>query len=158
MAINATFQFPPAELPSLRESLVDKLYGENPTIDTLYNLTPWSWLLDWFTGFGEYVNIIERINTDPSLINYGYITYASRGILRGDATLSWIDSDTRYYRPDVSHTYTTKRTVGASSQYEFSFQKRVNMSDLGVASTLVEPSLNSFQSSILGALLAQRIR
>lgn len=155
-AVNATFEFPPAEVPILREELTARLYGIEPSIKAIYDLIPWSWLIDWFTGFGSYLNIIESINGDPSLINYGFVTYKSVGTVRTQFINKWSDTDYREFRPAAPVTITYKRQLVREYEFVSSFQRRVSVGTLGVASALEQVNLSSFQSLIIGALLAQR--
>lgn len=49
------------------------LYGIEPTPSALYNLTPWSWLLDWFTNTGDVLENVSLYLQDPMLLRWGYV-------------------------------------------------------------------------------------
>lgn len=49
------------------------LYGVLPTPDAIYNLIPWTWLIDWFVNLGDVVNNISLMASDGLVMRYGYI-------------------------------------------------------------------------------------
>lgn len=49
------------------------LYGWKPSPSGVYNLTAWSWLLDWFTNTGDVVDNISLYLEDPFLTRWAYI-------------------------------------------------------------------------------------
>lgn len=52
---------------------MDRLYGLQPGIDTMYQLTPWSWLVDYFTNLGDVVENINSFTQDGLVMPYAYI-------------------------------------------------------------------------------------
>jgi len=77
--INAGLRFPAIALPELQRKLMRQAWGLYPDPEDVYNLVPWTWLADWFTGLGDYVEAFDIINRDPSIINWGFITGISSG-------------------------------------------------------------------------------
>lgn len=65
--------------------MADKLLGLSLTPETLWNLAPWSWAVDWFSNTGDVVSNISDWTTDGLVMQYGYmmentierVTYAS---------------------------------------------------------------------------------
>jgi len=51
----------------------DKLLGLNLSPDTLWNLAPWSWAVDWFSSTGDVISNITDLGTDGLVMQYGYI-------------------------------------------------------------------------------------
>lgn len=51
----------------------EHLLGANPDIADLYNLAPWSWLLDWFTNIGDVINNVKMFTSDGLIMRWGYI-------------------------------------------------------------------------------------
>lgn len=51
----------------------DKLLGLELTPETLWNLAPWSWAIDWFTNVGDVLSNISAFNFDHLVMKYGYI-------------------------------------------------------------------------------------
>lgn len=157
MAVNAIFEFPPIESPIFNSELYARLIGIEPSIKALYDLTPWTWLTDWFTGFGSYLNVIEQINTDPSLINYGYITYASKGVISSQYSYKTDSYEDRWYHPSSADHTTAVTNYNQYGTFDYDYQKRIDLSELGVRTTGKMDSLSPFQTLIISALLAQRI-
>jgi len=63
-----------SSLDNLRRK-ADRLYGLNPDIETLWNLAPWSWALDWFTNAGDVIHNINAFKTQGLVMRYGYVMY-----------------------------------------------------------------------------------
>jgi len=157
LVINATFDFPPINPPAMRwDHFADRI-GAIPRVTDLYNLVPWTWLVDWFTGLGNYVECIDNIAHDDSLINWGMITCSTKGKLvstwrsksdlRSRTRVDYVVVEDHIDR--VQHTHT--------STLNFECQTRSDVAQiLGVKQTSVPSTLSSYQKSILGALLAQR--
>nr|QDH90871.1 MAG: hypothetical protein H4Bulk46242_000005 [Leviviridae sp.] len=55
------------------ESQIQQLLGVQPTPETLWNLAPWSWAIDWFSSAGDVVSNISDWATDGLVMRYGYI-------------------------------------------------------------------------------------
>jgi hypothetical protein len=156
MVINLTFDFPKIEIPKFQNKLYLQKLGVYPSFTDLYNLTPWTWLLDWFTGLGNYVSAIDIINTDPSLINWGFITCVSKG-----ETSSIRSSKSDRFYSDRSNGVLTEYTNVVSnvhtSKLFYTYQLRKAIGATYGVKTLAEPtSLTLYQQSILGAILAAR--
>jgi len=71
-----------------------KLFGLEPTPETLWNLAPWSWAVDWITSAGDVVSNISDWSTDGLVMRYGYLmehasavdTYYWRGSIKYGAS------------------------------------------------------------------------
>lgn len=68
----------PSQTDSWRRALgfgseADKLYGLalSPTI--LWELTPWSWAVDWFTNAGHVINNVTNFELAGQIMRYGYM-------------------------------------------------------------------------------------
>lgn len=154
---NYTVEFPKLEVPTLRKNISRKLWGLEPTLVDLYNLTPWSWLIDWFTGLGNYLQAIEDINSDPNLVNDAWISYISK------CNVSCAVTQELTYRYTDRHAiskkgvqYNKKLIAPSNTDFVYSFHKRVNVSGIGVSTVNGLQNLSDSQSLILGALFAQR--
>jgi hypothetical protein len=55
-----------------------KLYGITPTPETVWNLTPWSWAVDWFSNVGSVLSNISDWAIDGLVMRHGYIMEHSR--------------------------------------------------------------------------------
>lgn len=63
---------------SFRKSLgfgseADAIFGLNLTPDVLWNLTPWSWAVDWFTNAGDVIHNVSSFATAGLVMRYGYM-------------------------------------------------------------------------------------
>lgn len=52
---------------------LDYLYGFKPGIDTAWELTPWSWLVDWQTNVGDVLKNVNAFQSDGLVMPYGYV-------------------------------------------------------------------------------------
>lgn len=50
-----------------------KLYGITLDPEVVWNLTPWSWLVDWHGGIGSSISNLSDLATDALVMRYGYI-------------------------------------------------------------------------------------
>jgi hypothetical protein len=58
----------------LRNSrIADKLLGLDLTPELIWNLTPWSWAVDWFANAGDVLSNVSDMATDGLVMRYGYI-------------------------------------------------------------------------------------
>jgi hypothetical protein len=51
----------------------DKLFGTELTPTLLWELTPWSWAVDWFSNAGEVINNVTLFGQQGLVMRYGYI-------------------------------------------------------------------------------------
>jgi hypothetical protein len=51
----------------------DKLYGLTLSPDVLWNLTPWSWAVDWFTNTGDLIHNVTNFAMAGLVMRYGYM-------------------------------------------------------------------------------------
>lgn len=51
----------------------DKLFGISLTPDVLWELTPWSWAIDWFSNTGDVLSNLSDAVTQGLVMHYGYI-------------------------------------------------------------------------------------
>ncbi|DAD51265.1 TPA_asm: maturation protein [ssRNA phage Zoerhiza.4_9] len=50
----------------------EHLFGLSLTPDVLWELTPWSWAVDWFSNAGEVINNVTNFGTAGLVMRYGY--------------------------------------------------------------------------------------
>lgn len=153
MVVNTTFEFPGVDMPNFRKSEFIRQLGVVPSPTDLYNLVPWTWLVDWFTGLGNYVEVIDSINQDRELINWGLITCVSKGSL-----VSTLHSQAHNYQ---THAYggtgvTEDIKIPHNHQSTLSFLSmlRRDVSGMLNVNTTADPlTLSAYQQSILGSIL-----
>jgi len=85
------------------DQLANKLLGTRITPSVLWEITPWSWLVDWQLHVGEFLSRLEMLSNDSLVWRYGYVmrhttasrTYSTVGPVIGKFTgqdlgvLSW---------------------------------------------------------------------
>lgn len=57
------------------EQEANYLLGTRLTPELLWELAPWSWLVDWFSTVGLLVGNAERLSTDGLVLRYGYLLH-----------------------------------------------------------------------------------
>lgn len=58
---------------SLFEEKANLLLGTRLDPEILWNLAPWTWLLDWFINFGDVVSNASALLSDDLVMQYGYL-------------------------------------------------------------------------------------
>jgi len=51
----------------------DSLFGTTLDPDTIWELTPWSWAIDWFTNAGDVISNLQDFVDGGLVMHYGYI-------------------------------------------------------------------------------------
>jgi len=162
VAINAILKLPYVDIPSAqRLNLILRQLGADPSPVDIFNLVPWTWLADWFTGVGDYLQAIEAISYDQSLINYGLITFKSRG--KSTFTFNGIsaqNTDSSSYSPPIPPVYKeniSRFTAERSAEFSFKYQRRKDVMPylVDVKNSSDETRLSPYQLSIITALAAK---
>jgi len=121
-------------IPS-RKELELRLRGFEFTPSTVWELIPWSWLIDWFSNVGDVIHNLSREVADEQHTTYAYIQKHTR------RDYKWSGCD-GYYRPSVIRQFDTK--------------VREATHPFGLA--LDRDSLTGSQKLIIAALADQKIR
>lgn len=111
------------------------LYGIRISPEVAYNLTPWSWALDWVSNTGDLVSNISSFSQDGLVMAYGYVqchTVSETTVtVRGGA-----------FKGGIANEYITR--------YGFESKARVKATPFGFG---LNPALfSNRQWSIIGAL------
>jgi hypothetical protein len=112
------------------------LLGLDVSPATLYELMPWSWLIDWFTNLGSVVSNLTNDQSDHLVADYAYVT--------GKYT-SYVDT---IIQPKLANCPNENVVIQGSSQTEV--LKRINATPYGFGLTFQD--LSPKQLGILGAL------
>jgi len=156
VACNATFDFPDVKVPTIRNELWYELMGVKPTPSDVYELVPWSWLVDWFSGAGAYINLIDTMSRDPSLVNYGFITYVSKGNVSYNNVTRLTDTWGRTILGHGSSSYDTIHDQNSVADLNYRYQKRSDITSIGGTKAVTKSStLSATQLAIVGALLSK---
>nr|QDH88076.1 MAG: hypothetical protein H4Bulk46663_000001 [Leviviridae sp.] len=126
------------------------LFGALPTPELLWEVMPWSWLIDWFSNVGDVVSNISPNAVDNLTLRYSFIM---KSVETKTVTTSHVSHSARnvpgQYWPAVNHAFRTTQTVvqkareGGGNPYGLNVQL---------------PSLSAYQLSILAALGISRSR
>lgn len=65
------------------------LYGGNITPSTVWELTPWSWLTDWFVNVGEVLSNFSENAVENLVADYAFCMIHSRTTTTNSSTGSW---------------------------------------------------------------------
>lgn len=69
------------------EEQANHLLGTRITASTVWELTPWSWLFDWFSDASSFISNVDLLSSDSTVLKYGYVMHSS------SATRSYVRSD-----------------------------------------------------------------
>lgn len=133
---NATLRLLDGDMYALARSLV---YGHQPDWSTVWELMPWSWLIDWFTTAGDFF-AANRNHLHLRLDDVSVMTYRSARPLRAYGTTNPHGARFRVANADVA--YHKQRRWGWNVP----------------TVTAKEPFLSLKQWSILSALAVMRHR
>jgi hypothetical protein len=95
-----------------------KLYGLTLTPETVYNLSPWSWALDWFSNTGDVVTNWTNWAIDGQVLWYGYIMEH----VKSSYTYTWTGGTLfrdRSIRPSTITTVTETKVRRKATPYGF---------------------------------------
>jgi hypothetical protein len=94
---------------------LDRLYGLRPGVDTLYQLTPWSWLVDYFSNLGDNIENLNARIADGLVMPYAYVM--SETTVRTTTSLDFGVWNGSVFQPERlvdTVTTTSKKRLGAS--------------------------------------------
>lgn len=155
-AINSRIELPHVDVPKLREILYQELLGADIRPSDIYNLVPWTWLIDWFGGLGDYVSCLETLYNDPSLINYGFLSYVSTGEIKSELKLKADGSKATAITGNPTVTETVKYRPNRDASFFFKYHLRRSVASLdGVKIVSDLSSLSGSQKAIVTALLTK---
>lgn len=60
------------------EEKANHLLGTRITPELVWELTPWSWLVDWFANVGNFLTNVDMLSNDASVLRYGYVMHYQR--------------------------------------------------------------------------------
>jgi len=127
------------------------LFGALPTPELLWEVLPWSWLIDWFSNVGDVISNMSTNAVDNLVQNYAYT-------MKHVTTQVVLTSDS--YHPSSSPgsaAHWPERSVHATSTYTVETKLRDGTGNpFGLNVKL--SSLSTYQLSILAALGISRSR
>jgi hypothetical protein len=116
----------------------DHILGTKPTFERIWQLIPFSWLIDWVLDVQSSLALYERIQDESLVINYGYVLGSTQREVVQDSKLT--------YKIGKKSSFSQVRSV-----YTSSVKERWRANPFGfTAPSSVE--LNPLRMAILGAV------
>ncbi len=150
LSLQTTARFNTGARPSLTNNqhldrIID-LAGLELTPEVIWELTPWSWLIDWFLSIGTVLGNLSTLGVSNTILNYAYSTVRleTKGSIWAKPQI--ITSGTGVY--STSGNFLTS--------YEIDHKVRIAASPFGFG--MSAGSLSASQWAILGALGLSRSR
>lgn len=130
-----------------KRSMYRRIMGGRLTPDMVYNIMPWSWLIDYFTDLGQFMKAISPGVADLLICDYAYLMREK----------TWTESTEARMRYGVRKVGNTVQSGLLSSTLETkrTLKMRVAASPFGFG--IKNESLNPKQVAILGALGLSRL-
>ena len=130
-----------------RRRLMAKLFGAEPDLNTLWQLAPWSWAVDWFSNAGLFVKNLQRLHDYGTVLRYGYVmetttvtdTFTPTGPY-SNVGPGVISAPYPYVAPVILRTTTKKRIAASPFGFGLDFE-----------------GFDTFQKAILTALGITRV-
>jgi hypothetical protein len=159
VCVNCNVDFPELRGPNAKFgefSLTQRIGGSILTINDIYQLIPWTWLGDWFVSTSDYLEAIETVNADDSIVNYAFASYKATGYSKTEYNATVTCS-----RNDNVDGHNTDRSFILPIQHAsicgFTYEKRKNLAtSLDVRPSWDLTKFSGAQLSILSALAAAR--
>ena len=133
-----------------RMRLTAKLLGAQPDLNTVWQLAPWSWAVDWFVNAGTFVKNLQSLISYGTVLRYGYVmetTTITDTFYAGDRINVIDPAGTFYYPPPYpACTPITLRTT---------VKKRIQANPFGFG--LTWDGLSTTQKAIAAALGITRV-
>lgn len=122
----------------LYSDLANSLLGASITPEVVWNVTPWSWLIDWFTDTGTFFSNVSALQSDHQVLRYAYIMCKTTDVWTKSVEGIPVRPGSNFPAGGVASTYTTvTKQRRQATPYGFGI-------DIG--------GLSSRRWSILGAL------
>ena len=85
-----TYHYEPDKMNNLERIATQArlLYGIELSPDVLWNLAPWSWLIDWFVNVGPLISNVTAFQRDGLVLRYGYVMEKSTRTITRTNTIS----------------------------------------------------------------------
>jgi len=138
---SASFKYYIPDIQSIefKRWYIQQIFGMHVSPSLVWELTPWSWLVDWFSNAGDVISNITSPNYDGLVAQYAYVM----GKIEDVYTIS------------SCHNLGTS-PINASITYSAKSESREAASPFGFG--LSGPDLTPRQNSILAALGISRLR
>jgi len=108
-----TYYFEPSKMSEISRIATEArlLYGLTLTPEVVWNLAPWSWLVDWIVNVGDVFHNVSAFSQDGLILRYGYVMEQnSREIVR-QANSTFSPSYIGTYPANPRETFSTTRKM-----------------------------------------------
>lgn len=126
------------------KKFVENLYGTSPNPAVLYELMPWSWLIDWFSNVGEVIQYELGPSLGQFVLDYCYLMRSTKREIKYNSQ----PTKGSYGQSGGKHTY--RSFPGFSALEVFETKERIVATPFGFGLKLTD--LSSRQLAILSAL------
>jgi len=116
--------------------IAQHLLGLSFDANTLWQLTPWTWLVDWLANLGDCISLMSRINDKSLVLRYGYLMRES--VMKTSLTVD-------HFRDNAGTVYRDIRTDGVITR-----KVRIRSTPYGFG--LSEQAFSPIQWAILASL------
>ncbi len=133
----------------------NQLVKVNPTPSTLWQLAPWSWLVDWFLHVEDTIAANEKVANDLLVMHYGYAMETT--VYK--TAVTWSNAQTLNYNYSGGYYSRWSESLPAAGQAyaETVYKKRLRANPYGFRIGGSQ-SLTGGQIAILGALGLTRLK
>jgi hypothetical protein len=130
------------------------LFGLNPTPEVLWNLLPWSWLIDWFTNVGDVVANLSDHAAENLTADYAYVMRTKGTSTYSVASLEFPGTTPTHESAGWNHI--PGGSISAMTVKSQTEKARLPATPYGFG--LTYDGLSPYQMSILAALAISRSR
>jgi len=114
------------QLRKIRQLLT--LYGANINPSVLWELTPWSWLIDYFTNIGDLIKILTRTQFDSAVAKSFFVMRTSESTFNFFQELNWNSGLETIEWPRIMRVLVRRK---ADNPYQF--RSTLNLSSMQIA-------------------------
>lgn len=135
-----TFYFEPKKMAEVSRIATEArlLYGLTLTPEVVWNLAPWSWLVDWIANVGDVLHNVSAFSEDGLVLRYGYVMEQnSKRVVRSN---------------NVKFNTSTNSSYPTTSNEVFSAVRKMRRKATPYGFGLLESSFTTRQWAILAAL------
>ena len=123
--------------PSRFNSYANEVLGAKLTPTVLWNLAPWSWLVDWSTGFDQYLDVISNIMVDGMVLRNGFVMSHYRKTSEITLTGATANVAARKIGPgSMFQIYETKRRFPSVPYFGFNTPASYSLKQLSILAAL----------------------
>lgn len=131
------YHIPDLGTPQWTDRATRALFGANVNPSTIWEVMPWSWLIDWFSNVGAVLSNLSENAAENLAADYAFIMVETKNVATHRETqgLNWFGSSTLYSAKATSSWITKQRQ--AASPFNFG----VIPADLSVRQALILAAL-----------------